>query len=336
MKISVVIPNYSGKDFLVNCLKSLENESKRDNSHFLDVIIVDNGSSDGSSDFINYKIINKNNLNNELDNIEYHFISNKDNLGFSRAVNQGIELANSKNIEYICLLNNDVEIESNFIYNLVKSMEKDEKIFSVASKMLQYKNRELIDDAGDEYTLIGWTKKSGDGISSKKYSKPRKIFSSCAGAALYRTSILNEIGYFDENFFAYMEDVDIGYRALINGFKTVYSPDAIVYHVRSASSGSKYNEFKIKLAARNNIWVVYKNMPWPQILLNIGFLFLGFLVKYLFFIRKGYGNVYLSGLKEGISNRKKIKKIKFKSSNIKNYFKIEWKLILNMFKLFTK
>lgn len=331
MRISVVIPNYNGINFLVNCLKSLENESKRKNSHFLDVIIVDNGSNDGSLDFIKDKV-NYNNINN----INYYLISNKNNLGFSKAVNQGIKLANSRNIEYICLLNNDVEVESDFIYNLIKPMKEDEKIFSVTSKMLQYNNRDLIDDVGDEYTLLGWTKKSGNEISSKNYSKPREIFSSCAGAALYRISILNNIGYFDENFFAYMEDVDIGYRAQINGYKNVYSPDAIVYHIGSASSGNKYNEFKIKLAARNNIWLVYKNMPWPQILLNIGFLFLGFLIKYLFFVKKGYGAIYLSGLKEGVYNRKKINKIKFNNSNLKNYFKIEWKLIVNMFKLLTK
>lgn len=345
MKISVVIPNYNGIDFLVGCLKSLENESERENSHFLNVIIVDNCSNDGSLEYIKDKIKdnhdhssnNKTNLTDtNLNNINYHLISNGDNLGFSKAVNQGIEIANSQNSEYLCLLNNDVEVESGFIHNLLKPMKNDEKTFSVASKMLQYHNRDIIDDAGDEYTLLGWTKKSGDGISFKNYSKSREIFSSCAGAALYRVSILNEIGYFDENFFAYMEDVDIGYRAIINGYKTIYSPDAIVYHVGSGSSGSRYNEFKIKLAARNNILVVYKNMPWPQILFNIGFLFLGFLIKYLFFVKKGHGNIYLKGLKEGISNRKKLKKTEFKFSNIKNYFRIEWKLIVNMFKLLTK
>ena len=202
--------------------------------------------------------------------------------------------------------------------------------------MLQCSNPNLIDDAGDEYTLFGWTKKAGDGKSSNLYSKPREIFSSCGGATIYRKSILNEIGYLDENFFAYMEDVDIGYRALINGYKNVYSPNAIVYHVGSASSGSRYNKFKIKLAARNNIWIIYKNMPWPQILLNIGFLAIGFLIKYLFFLKKGYGSLYLEGLKEGIHDRKKIKRIKFKTYNLKNYFKIEWKLIVNTFKLLIK
>ena len=328
MEIFIVIPNYNGMNFLDKCLNSLERET----SYNLQIIIVDNGSEDNSIDVFN-KHFKKN-----ISNIKYHLIANDSNLGFSKAVNQGIDLAISFGSEYICLINNDTEIEENFFSNLIKSIETDQNIFSVSSKMLQYNNPDLIDDAGDEYTLLGWTKKSGDGVdkSSSKYSKPREIFSSCGGASLYRASIFNEIGCFDNDFFAYMEDVDIGYRAQINGYKNVYSPKAIVYHVGSASSGSKYNEFKIPLAARNNIWVIYKNMPWPQILLNIIFLFIGFFIKYLFFLRKGYGKLYLKGLKEGLANRKKVKKIKFKTSNLKNYFKIEWKLIVNTFKLLFK
>ena len=328
MEISVVIPNYNGMNFLDKCLSSLEKETR----HNLQIIVIDNGSKDNSIDIFNKHSKIKNS------NIKYHLIANDSNLGFSPAVNQGIDLSNTLDVPYICLLNNDIEIESNFISELIKSIEKDKNIFSVSSKMLQYNNKNLIDDAGDEYTLFGWTKKSGDGTakSNKKYSKTREIFSSCGGAALYRKSILNEIGYFDENFFAYLEDVDIGYRALINGYKNVYSPDAIVYHVGSGSSGSRYNEFKIPLAARNNIWLIYKNMAWPQILLNIGFLAIGFLIKYIFFLKKGYGDLYLKGLKEGLKDRKKLKKIKFKSSNLKNYFKIEWKLIVNTFKLLIK
>lgn len=328
MEISVVIPNYNGNKFLKGCLDSLKEEK----THKLQIILVDNASIDSSIEIFK-SYLEKNN-----ENIEYHLIANNSNLGFSKAVNQGIELAVSLGSEYVCLLNNDVKIDFNFFNRLFNAINNDKEIFSVSSKMLQYDSPDLIDDAGDEYTLLGWTKKSGDGLdkSITRYSKPREIFSSCAGAALYRTSILNEIGYFDENFFAYMEDVDIGYRARIFGYKNVYSPDAIVYHIGSGSSGSKYNEFKIPLAARNNIWVIYKNMPWPQIILNIGFLAIGFLIKYIFFIRKGYGDLYLKGLKEGIKNRNKIKKTEFKRNNLKNYFKIQWRLIINTFKLIYK
>ncbi len=196
MEISVVIPNYNGNKFLKGCLDSLKEEK----THKLQIILVDNASIDGSIEIFK-SYLEKNN-----ENIEYHLIANNSNLGFSKAVNQGIELAVNIGSEYVCLLNNDVEIDFNFFNRLFNAINNDKEIFSVSSKMLQYDSPDLIDDAGDEYNLFGWTKKSGDGLdkSITRYSKSREIFSSCAGAALYRTSILNEIGYFDENFFAYM------------------------------------------------------------------------------------------------------------------------------------
>ena len=161
----------------------------------------------------------------------------------------------------------------------------------------------------------------------------REVFSSCGGAALYKKSIIEEIGYFDSEFFAYMEDVDIAYRAQIYGYKNYYCPNAIVYHIGSGSSGSQYNEFKIHLAARNNVWLIYKNFPIPQKILNFPFIFLGFLIKYLFFKNKGFGSLYLKGVKEGLNSRGNIQKTKYKLKHSKNYFKIEWKLIKNTFRL---
>ena len=102
-----------------------------------------------------------------------------------------------------------------------------------------------MDDAGDEYTILGWTCKVGDGKSPDLYTSERETFSACAGAAIYRKDILDKLKYFDENFFAYMEDVDISYRARIWGYKCVYCPEAVVYHLGSGTSGSRYNEFKI-------------------------------------------------------------------------------------------
>ena len=138
--------------------------------------------------------------------------------------------------------------------------------------------------------------------------------------------------YFDENFFAYMEDVDISYRAKIYGYKCIYCPKAVVYHVGSATSGSKYNTFKIRLAARNNVYVPYKNMPWPQLAFNFLFLIFGFLIKYLFFLKNGHGNDYITGLKEGLNSLNKIDKIEYKRERLNNYLYIEWILIKNTVK----
>lgn len=312
-EISVIIPNYNGINFLEVCLRSLTSQ-KND----LDVIIVDNGSKDGSLEYIkkNYS--------------KFTLIENEKNLGFAAAINQGIKASSGK---YLLLLNNDVELEENCIANLKKCIDKNDNIFSVSSQMIQYHERNKIDDAGDEYTILGWTKRTGYGKSTKNYKTPRKIFSSCAGAALYCKRILDEIGYFDENFFAYMEDVDISYRAQIHGYECIYCPESKVYHVGSGTSGGRYNEFKVKLSARNNIYVPYKNMPWPQLFLNSPFLIIGYLIKYFFFLRKGYGSVYLAGLKEGLNSLEKIEKIKYSNENLFNYMKIEYKLIKNTFSL---
>jgi GT2 family glycosyltransferase len=313
MILTVIIPNYNGKPFLKECLESLKNQ----NHQQFEVMVIDNSSTDGSADYIrkNYP--------------EFILMENQENIGFAAAVNQGIKASNR---EYIFLLNNDVQLEHETISNLLKCVKKEENIFAVSAKMIQYHDRGKMDDAGDEYTILGWTKRAGYGKSPDKYSHEREIFSACAAASIYRRSVFEEIGYFDENFFAYMEDVDISYRARIHGYKCLYCPEAVVYHVGSGTSGSKYNEFKIRLAARNNVYVPYKNMPWPQLVFNYVFLIIGYFLKYLFFLRQGNGTIYLNGLKEGFSSLNRLNKVKYTNKNFTNYLKIELILIKNTVK----
>ena len=319
MKVSVVTPNYNGEKFLKTFFDSLNNDCEC----IGEVIIVDNGSTDKSIGYIK---------NNSF-NFPVSLIENGKNLGFAPAVNQGIKEAK---YEYIFSLNNDTKVKSGSIKALMDLISSSEDIFSVQAKMLQYNNKELIDDAGDEYNLLAWTKKTGENHKSSEFSEVREIFSSCAGAAMYKKSLLEEIGLFDDNFFAYMEDVDLAIRSKINGYKNLFCPEAIVYHIGSATSGSRHNEFKVKLAARNNVWVVYKNLPVPLKILNIIFLFFGFLIKYIFFLKKGFGSTNLAGLKEGLNTRGEIDKVKFESKNMKNYFKIEYRLIINTIKFLKK
>ena len=319
MKVSVVTPNYNGKKFLKNYFKSLN----LDKEYIGEVIIVDNASGDGSVEYIK----------NTKFEYDVRIIENSENLGFAPAVNQAISKAKN---EYIFSLNNDTEIEKGTIKALINLIESDEEIFSVQAKMLQYGDKNIIDDVGDDYNLLGWTKKRGEGRSSAEYMEVSEIFSSCAGAALYRKSLLDKYGAFDFKFFAYMEDVDLALRARINGYKNLYCPDALVYHIGSATSGSRYNEFKIKLAARNNVWVVYKNIPIPFKIINFIFLFFGFLIKYIFFLKKGFGPQYLQGIREGLNRRNELEKVKFRGKNFKNYFKIEYRLIINTIKFLKK
>ena len=319
MKVSVVTPNYNGERFLRAFLESLDNDSE-----FIgEVIIIDNGSGDGSLDY----------LKNNRFNFPLVLIENNENMGFAPAVNQGILKAQN---ELIFSVNNDTEVKKGSIRALMDLITSSDDIFSVQAKMLQYDNKELVDDVGDEYNLLAWTKKTGENHLSSEYAEVKDIFSSCAGAAMYKKSILGEIGLFDDNFFAYMEDVDLAIRSRINGYRNLLCPDAVVYHIGSATSGSRYNEFKVRLAARNNVWVVYKNLPIPMKIVNFIFLFFGFLIKYLFFVKKGFGSTYLDGIREGLSTRRKINKVKFESRNIKNYFKIEYRLIINTLKFLKK
>lgn len=308
--ISVIIPNYNGKKYLKQCIDSVYVTKSLN----YEVIIIDNASKDDTFEWLT-----------QYNNLVFKQLDK--NYGFSRAVNEGIKLAQG---EYILLLNNDTVIEKNFLKQLLITIQKDEKIFGVSSKMIAYHNPDIIDDAGDEYNLLGWAKKRGDGQPIELFTTEKRIFSACAGAALYRKNIFEKIGYFDENFFAYMEDIDISYRANIYGYKNIYCPTAKVYHIGSATSGSRHNAFKVELAARNNIYMIYKNMPLLQLLINLPFLILGCCIKYIFFRTKGLGQPYRQGIKKGLKNMWKLQKIPFKLKYLNNYINIELQLIKSL------
>lgn len=310
MKVTVIIPNYNGLQFMEACMAALERQTYQE----FTTLIVDNGSADGSVSFIR----------------EHYpqavLMEMGENLGFSGAVNAGIRAAKTP---YVLLLNNDTEVDPEFVGEMVKAIGRSEKIFSVSSKMVQLYHRELMDDAGDMYSLLGWAYQRGVGQPSSGYTRPCKVFSACAGAAIYRKSVFEEIGYFDESHFAYLEDLDVGYRARIAGYDNIYCPKAVVYHVGSGTSadGSKYSSFKVRLAARNSVYVNYKNMPALQLVLNLPGLLSGYAVKYAFFHKNGFGVDYRSGLWEGITTLHRCKKVKFVPGRLKNYMGIQLELI---------
>lgn len=322
MKVTVVIPNYNGENFIENCLKALMNQTSMD----FKIIVVDNGSTDNSCLLIEAMIREYENCGYGSDMIT--LIKNKKNTGFCGGVNTGIKNCTTP---YVILLNNDTEVFEDFIEKSVEGIEKSKRVFSVSPMMIQMNDKRLVDNAGDGYTAVGWAFAFGMDEPVENYANEREVFSSCAGAAIYRTDILKKLGLFDENHFAYLEDLDIGYRARIFGFKNKYNPNAKVYHVGSGTSGSRHNVFKITNSARNNIYVIYKNMPQLQIILNIPFIFAGCVAKWLFFKKAGdeYGKAYLDGLREGIKGYKKCKRVTYKKSHFKNYIKIELELIKN-------
>lgn len=165
--------------------------------------------------------------------------------------------------------------------------------------------------------------------------KSRRFFPPAAGAAIYRKKIIDRIGDFDEEHFAYLEDLDIGYRARIFGYQNWYAPKAKVYHVGSGTSGSRYNQFKIRYSSRNNIYLIYKNMPFFQIVLNLPFLLVGFGAKILFFASKGFGREYLAGIKNGFQISRKNRKVKFSMRNFPRYIQLQVELWINIFRRFA-
>ena len=288
IKTTIIIPNYNGLSFMEPCFESLKEQTVRD----FKVLVVDNGSTDGSVEWLKEHRIPS--------------IFLKENTGFSGAVNTGIRAADTP---YVLLLNNDTRVEPGFVAAMERAMDQSPKIFSVSSRMIQMYHPELLDDTGDMYSILGWAYQRGVGRSVNLYQKSCRVFSACAGAAIYRRAVFDEIGLFGELHFAYVEDIDVGWRAKLYGYDNIYCPDAAVYHVGSGTSGSRYNSFKVRLAARNCIYLNYKNMPGWQLLLNAPFLLAGIFVKYLFFVKNGFGGDYVSGLKEGIRTRKQCRRV---------------------------
>ncbi len=315
VRASIIIPNMDGAGWLKDSIESIYAQTFTS----FELIVIDNGSKDESLEIArSYK-----------NRANYTLIENSENTGFSAAVNAGIRLAKG---EFAVLFNNDAFAEPDWLFNLIKTAEEDDKIFAVQSLMIRHYERDICDDAGDYVTLFGFACKRGDGLYWKRYTKKQRIFSACGGASLYRKSILDEIGLFDELFFAYFEDVDISWRANSLGYKNMYCPAAKCYHICGATTGAvRYNDFKSVQSGRNSILLPYKNMPIIMFLINFLPLLLGYALKTLMFCIKGFGAPYIKGARQAFAAMPKIEKPRFKLKNLPNYLYIEVMLIAYCF-----
>lgn len=315
IRSTIIIPNYNGIKYIENCLASLAGEPAG-------VIVVDNGSADGSRELVQEKFPT------------VTLIALEKNYGFCAAVNRGILASKKDKTTYVILLNNDTTAEPGFVRALEKALDGDKKVFSGAARMLRMDDPTRMDDAGDYYCALGWAFAAGKDRPARHYDRPREVFSACGGACIYRRTILEEIGLLDENHFAYLEDVDIGYRAKIHGYRNLYIPGAVVRHAGSGVSGSRHNAFKVKLSAKNSVYLVCKNMPFVQLLLNLPFLLAGFLTKSFFFLKKGLGKSWFQGTAEGVrlacSEEGRKKRVRFVLSRLPAYCRIQWELWRNL------
>ena len=240
--ISIIIPNWNGMKYIGACLNSVYESDFMD----IEVIVVDNGSSDDSVDIIE---------NNYPD---VKLIRFKRNKGFAVACNEGIRNSSG---EFVFLLNNDVELEPDCLTVLRDVLLANPDCSMAGGKILRYDRRDYIDAAGDALTVGGAPYNRGhDTKDTGQFDKEEYVFGVCAGAAMYRRSLFDEIGMFDEDFFAYIEDVDLNLRALLTGHKARYTPYARCYHHGNASLGSLSSRH-VYLTNRNKLFLMIKNFP---------------------------------------------------------------------------
>lgn len=240
--VTVVIPNWNGRAMLQTCLEALAAQTFRD----YEVVVVDNGSQDDSVAWI------------RENHGSVRVIENAQNLGFAAPVNQGIVASSSP---YVAVLNNDTEPSPQWLEALVQAAEGDEHVGMCASRMMFADRPAMINSTGlciDRVAIV-WDRRGGE-IEDGRETEPVEVFGPCAGAALYRREMLLQVGLFDEDFVAYLEDADLAWRARQRGWRCLYVPSAQVLHRHSATSreGSPFKSFQL---GRNKVWMVVKNYP---------------------------------------------------------------------------
>ena len=247
--VSVVIPNLNGEKLLPICLDTLKIQTFQD----FEVIVVDNGSRDGSLRL----------LKEEYPHVK--IISLDKNYGFALPVNRGIEAASG---EFVCLLNNDIELDPKWMEAMYEALLKNPEVGSCGPKMLRYWERERINVLGIRVNSNGDVEIIGAGEYDKgQYEEVKYVFGVNAGASMYRRSMFDDIGFFDEAFFASFEDVDLSFRAQLAGYKALYVPQSIAYHMVGATI-KKRRYRPTYLNNRNALLFFWKDMPGELIKKN--------------------------------------------------------------------
>lgn len=246
LKLGVIIVNYNSGEILVECLSQLM--PQLDVAH--QIVVVDNASQDGS-------------LAEVVESGNVLLLRQTSNLGFAAANN--IALQHLSDVDLIFTLNPDAFVEAGCINALLTEAQNNPEYDSFACRMMADAN--TLDGAGDSYHISGlvWRHLHHRQLNEQALQS-REVFSACAGAALYRKAALDEVGGFDENFFCYVEDVDLGYRLRLAGKRCLYLPNAVVKHLGSAIS-SQYPGFATYHGHRNLVWAMLKNTPGPLLIL---------------------------------------------------------------------
>ncbi len=240
-QVTVVIPNWNTQHWLPGCLDGLRAQCYRD----FQIILVDNGSTDGSVAFV------------EQHYHEVQVLAFAENRGFAPAVNAGIRQTRS---QYVALLNTDTVPRPNWLLSLVETMEASPPdVGCLASRMLELDAPTVIENAGDILSWYGSARKRGAGEPAEMYNESEEVFSACAGAALYRRVFLEKVGGFDESFDSYLEDIDLGLRGRLLGYRCLYVPSAEILH-QGHGAGLAHSRY-VYLVTRNRLALLLKNIP---------------------------------------------------------------------------
>jgi GT2 family glycosyltransferase len=240
--VDLIVLNYNGKKLLAAALPSMYAQAYEP----FTLTVVDNGSTDGSVELVEEQWPGT------------RVVSLPENVGVTAALNRGIEAGDAP---YLALLNNDLELDPGWLRELVAELERHPEAGSATGKLLSYRRRNVIDGAGDVVSWSGACVRRGRGeVDRGQYDVPGAVFSASGAAALYRRSAFDVVGPFDEDFFAYLEDVDWGFRAQLAGYSCRYVPTAVAYHMGGATTGSDERLYLAHLR-RNTITLVVKNYP---------------------------------------------------------------------------
>jgi len=250
---SIIIPHWNGRHHLDDCLNALRHQTFTD----FEVILVDNGSTDGSQAYVREHFP------------EVRLVELGENRGFTGACNAGYAVAQG---EIICLLNNDTEADAGWLAAVMDAFRRRPQVGIVASKMLLFDQRDTFHTAGDFYRLDGIPGNRGVWQSDEgQFDQEEEVFGACGGAAAYRRSMLEEIGFLDDDFYFSCEDLDVAWRAHLARWQVLYVPKAVVYHKLKASGGSGVTSSYYD--GRNFLYLIWKNYPssllrrhWREIL----------------------------------------------------------------------
>ncbi len=239
-KVSIIVVNWNGERFLKDCLGALSNQSYAD----CEIILVDNGSSDNSVRFAREYFP------------EVKIVVLSQNTGFTGGNAAGLEISQGA---YIALVNNDARPDETWLENLIQPMLRDRTVGISASKLI-FENTQTVNSAGDGMTTAGIGFNRGLGSDAVNFNVPEPVFGACGAAVLYRRRMLGEIGFLDQDFFLYDEDTDLNFRAQLAGWKCIYVPTAVAYHVANATS-KRLSDVHVYYHTRNLEFVWIKNMP---------------------------------------------------------------------------